>query len=329
MMNRQVTAIALVLLVAPAAYTSAGDSPVAEVAQLRMYSSFWLNLHHFLYASAWAKRPGEPRTPRLAMPLPLGADVSMTPAEKAAWDHAVDVYEREFASRNLLQDFGMLGIKSGLVDRDDNLTGAPYDDELRSLLLSAAPVYRKYWWPGHDAANRAWIAQAARRTATQATPIISKLTALYGVAWFSTPARVDVVRVGISQGAYTSLNPTHIVVASGDASYDSWASTEMLFHESSHALIQKVQAAVNAALTASKKRADNLWHVVLFYVAGEVTRQQLAKAGVEYKPYLYATGLFDRAWPQFRAPVESHVQAYIDGRKTLDQMAADLAAAVP
>ena len=45
--------------------------------------------------------------------------------------------------------------------------------------------------------------------------------------------------------------------------------------------------------------------------------------------YLYTTGLFDRAWPQFRAPIERYVQAYVDGRMTLDDMAANLAAAVP
>jgi hypothetical protein len=136
-------------------------------------------------------------------------------------------------------------------------------------------------------------------------------------------------KTGKSQGAYTSLNPTHIVVASADGSYAEWSSTEMLFHESSHALIQKIQAALNAAMRAAGKRPADLWHVVLFYIAGEVTRQQLAAAGVEYKPYLYAGGLFDRAWPQFRAPVERHVRAYIDGRETLEQMATNLATAVP
>jgi hypothetical protein len=39
--------------------------------------------------------------------------------------------------------------------------------------------------------------------------------------------------------------------------------------------------------------------------------------------------LFDRAWPQFRTPVETHVQALIDGKIALEQMAANLAAAVP
>jgi hypothetical protein len=69
--------------------------------------------------------------------------------------------------------------------------------------------------------------------------------------------------------------------------------------------------------------------VMLFYIAGEVIRQQLAKAGIDCKPYLYATGLFDRTWPQFRAPVETHVQAFIDGKIALEQMATNLAAAVP
>ena len=214
----------LVVLVLHAGRAWAADTPVAEVSQLRMYSSFWQNLHHFLYASAWAKRPVVPETRRLAMPIPPGSNVSMTPAEQATWDNAVALYEREFASRNLLFDRGMLMISNGLADRDDNLTGAPYDDELRTLLLSTAPIYRKHWWAAHDAANRAWIAATARRTTTQAAPIVSRLTALYDVAWFTSPVRVDVVRVGQSQGAYTSVNPTHIVVASGDGSYEQWAS---------------------------------------------------------------------------------------------------------
>jgi hypothetical protein len=326
-MIRRLFACALVAFFVPVVQASAADTPVAEVSQLRLYSSLWQNLHHFLYVSASAARKGPGRP--LAMPLPPGSDVSMSPTDKATWDQAVAVYEREFASRDLLFDNAMTGIKLGLVDRDDQLTGAPFDDELKTLLRTAAPIYRKYWWPAHDAANRAWIEDAVRRTTKYAPAIIPRLTALYGVPWFSGPVRVDVVRVSKSQGAYTSLNPTHIVVASADRSYEQWSSVEMLFHESSHGLIQKVSAAVNGAVAASNKRANDLWHVVLFYTAGEVTRQELAKDGVTYAPYLYATGLFDRAWPGFRAPVEQHVQAYIDGKTTLDQMAASLAAAIP
>ena|SRR5436190_9637541 len=88
------------------------------------------------------------------------------------------------------------------------------------------------------------------------------------------------------QGAYTSTNPTHIVLASADISYGGFGSTEMLFHESSHALIMKVVTAVNAALARSNK-------------------------------------------PRFRLPIEQHVQPYLDGKITLEQMAENLAEAIP
>ena len=68
---------------------------------------------------------------------------------------------------------------------------------------------------------------------------------------------------------------------------------------------------------------------MLFYIAGELTRQQLAKNGIEYRPYLYATGLFDKAWPALREPVERIVRPFVDGQVTLDRMAAELVQALP
>ena len=103
----------------------------------------------------------------------------------------------------------------------------------------------------------------------------------------------------------------------------------MLFHEASHALINNVRLAVTSAATAANKQPRDLWHVVLFYIAGEVTRQQLAKNGIAYRPYLYANGLFDTAWPAFRGPVEQHVRPFVDGQVTRDRMAAGLAQALP
>lgn len=325
-MKRVVALLALTLC----SGTAAAETPIAAVSQLRLYSSFWQNLHHFLYVSAWATRPIVPRGPRLAMPLPTEPVVSLTPEEKTTWDAAVSYYDRNVASRDLLFDDDLTRVKLALADADNTLGSVRIDETLRSTLLTAAPIYRKYWWGAHDAANRSWIERVSRQTATVAEPIIARLTALYGVPWFTTPVRVDVVRAGKSQGAYTSNNPRpHIVVASGDSSYDGWSGTEMLFHESSHALFQNVRLAVDSAAKAANKQPRDLWHVVLFYITGEVTRQQLAKNGIEYQPYLYATGLFDRAWPVFREPVERHVRPFVERQVTLDRMAAELAQALP
>src|SRR5438046_8664376 len=109
-MKRAIALLALTLC----SGTAAAETPVAEVSQLQLYSSFWQNLHHFLYVSAWATRPVVPGQPRLAMPLPPGSDVSMAPDEKATWDHAVTVYERDFACRDLLFGHGMTMTMLGL-----------------------------------------------------------------------------------------------------------------------------------------------------------------------------------------------------------------------
>ena len=322
-------AVALVALMLSSGIAAA-ETPVAEVSQLRIYSAFWQNLHHFLYVSAWATRPVVPRAPRLAMPLPQEPVVSLTAEEKATWNAAVTYYDRNVASKDLLFDDGLTRIKVALADADDRLTNVQIDEALRSTLLEAAPIYRQYWWRDHDAANRSWIALVSRQTPTVAAPIIERLTALYGVPWFTTPVRVDVVRAGKSLGAYTSINPRpHIVFASGDSSYEGWAGTEMLFHEASHALFSKVRMAIDDAAKVANKQPRDLWHVVLFYIAGELTRQQLAKNGIEYRPYLYANRLFDNAWPAFREPIERHVRPFVDGQVTMDRMATELAQALP
>ena len=324
--KRAVALLALMLSSGPAA----ADTPVAEVSQLRIYSAFWQNLHHFLYVSAWATRPVVPRAPRLAMPPPQEPVVSLTAEEKAAWDASVAYYDRNIASKNLNFDHELTRIKVALADADEALENTPIEEALRSALIEAAPIYRKYWWRDHDAANRSWIALVSRQTSTVAAPIIERLTARYGVQWFRTPVRVDVVRAGHSLGAYTSINPRpHVVVASADSSYAGWAGTEMLFHEASHALFDNIRQAIESAAKAANKQPRDLWHVVLFYIAGELTRQQLAKNGIEYRPYLYATGLFDKAWPALREPVERIVRPFVDGQVTLDRMAAELVQALP
>lgn len=302
--------------------------PVVEVEGLRLFSDFWLNLHHFLYASAWARRADTPPQRRLATPLPDDG-VVLTDGEQVTWDAAVAYYDRELASKDLLLDDGLTAINNELAGAG-TLAGLSLAADHRHALETAAPIYRQYWWADHDVANRAWITDVARRTTPVAPQIIERLTGLYGVKWFDAPVRVDVVRVGKSQGAYTAVNPrVHIIVASADASYAGWAGTEMLFHESSHGLIFAVRAAVDRAMTAAGKNPRDLWHVVLFFIAGEVMRQTLAARDVEYQPYLYATGLFARAWPMWREPIERTVRRFVDRQTNLAEMVTALATAVP
>src|SRR4026209_145977 len=66
----------------------------------RLYSAFWPNLHHVLWAEAWARRPSSEEKAAGSFPEPLAAN--LTAAERRAWDAAVSYYDDEIADRDLL-----------------------------------------------------------------------------------------------------------------------------------------------------------------------------------------------------------------------------------
>ena len=322
----------LVLLCAAASWmvfpsASCAAERVHETSGFVFYSAFWPNLHHTLYAVAWARRPHTDRRV-LAGPLPEPLEGVLTADEHAAWDSAVAYYDKELADRDLLFDDEMSGIKVLLAAAQKTLPKTGLPPGLREVLLKAAPVYRRYWWPMHDRANRAWIKDVAPRVAELAPDITPRLTRLMQTPWFAHPVRVDVVRVGKSQGAYTSLYPVHITVSSGNPTQQQWSGVEILFHEASHGLIAPIQERLDAAGKAAGKQTRDLWHVVLFWTAGELVREALAQRQINYDQYLYATGLFQRAWPQFQKPVETEWAPYVAGKISLDEAVKRLVAAI-
>jgi len=306
------TALCFLLLGLPAA-----AQPITEVHQLRFHSDLLMNLHHTLYAAAWARRPqgGTPRALAGALPAPLKED-GLSAEERTAWPAAIDYYDRRLASKDLLFDDGMYAIKMAIADSD--LSRPVIGSELRAMLEAATPVYRRHFWPEHDRANRAWIAATAASLETIAARAIARLEQVYDTRWFTAPVRVDVVRVGSRQGAYTTLDPTHIVISSGDPEHKGWASVEIVFHEASHVLVSKIAAALNGALADGRREHGQLWHVVQFYLTGAVVQEVLRSRGVDYTPYMYATGLFDRAWGRYRRLVEETWKPYLDGKVTAD-----------
>lgn len=292
-----------------------------------VYSAFWPNLHHLLWAEAWARRPslGAP-SPAGPMPEPLTAP--LTPAEKSAWDAAVKYYDDELADLHPLFELGP--IRKIMIAAGSDLPATGLAADHRRTLTAAAAVYRKHWWPAHDKANRTWIVDPMAKLATIAPGVPDRLARLYGTTWFKDRVRIDVVRVGAREGAYTSIDPApaHITISSSAPNNTGWMATEVILHEASHALAMPIMQAFEAESKAQGKNTRDLWHVALFYLTGEVMRQALNARNIAYEPYLYKTGLFDKAWPQFKAPIETHWRRYIDGRVTRDEAIKEIVAAV-
>ena len=334
--NHLVASLAGAVLACLAFALAAQDSTesVSVVPPFEGYSAFWPNLHHVLYSEAWRRRDSV-RSRAAFLPEPLAGD--LTGEERAAWDAAVAYYDRELADLDLL--FEMNEIRRTLAVAGEALTEGELTPELGEALTRAAPVYRKYWWAGHDRANRDWISDAMARVESLSPAVPERLTRLYESPWFDRPVRVDVVRVASRQGAYSALDPqsdpgsrtsarAHVTVSSSEPNNQGWRAAEVVFHEASHALIFPVRGAIRDEERAQQKDVRDLWHVALFYLTGEVVRQSLAAREIEYEPYMYHTNLFMGGWAGFKLPLETHWRAYIDGDMSLDEAVRGLVADV-
>jgi hypothetical protein len=280
----------------------AHDAPVITLANLAFHSAFWVNLHHVLFAAAWAKRPDTGER-RLVGPLPAPLSAILSEQERADWSAAVAYYERELADRDLRAGRGMTELKRALAAED--LSGDTVGPELRAVLERAAPVYRRHFWPAHDRANREWIRATSDLLRSVEREIVASHERLYGRPWFDSPVRVDIVWAG---RAYTTLAPTtHTTVSPSEGSgLSGWTGVEMVLHEVSHELIQPTERLLADALGDRRKEFGDFWHAVQFYLTGTALQHLLRGRSVEYTPYLYSTGLFDRAWSRYRRTIEEH-----------------------
>jgi hypothetical protein len=275
-------------------------------------SNFWVNLHHFV------------RVVARGMP----AEGALTAEERAVWDKAVATYRQRYVNRDLLFDDSMVAIKETLRQVPDDalppeIAGEP---DLRETLISIAPIYRKYWWPQHDAANRAWIAAAEPLVARYGSALAPRVAAAYGERWPSKPHPVDLAVSAGPNGAYTSY-PPHSTISSSERGNQGLKSLELLFHEASHQWGRRLHDKIETSAEAHHKEVPRqLWHAVLFYNAGELTRRTLAQNGIAYDEYgaaMYA----DMCGPACRERVAAAWDRHLSGELSMDEALEQLVAA--
>jgi len=208
---------------------------------------------------------------------------------------------------------------------------------VKAQLLKVAAIYRKHWWSKHDALNRKWIQELQPLIAKYGDGISTALTKIYEVPWPVTPVRVDVVAYGNWAGAYSTDGPTRPTICSTAPTNQGTAALEVLFHETSHGMMDKVMAALKDAEEAVNARRSHpvnfrrdLWHEVLFYTSGELVTERFPG----YVPYADENGLWKRVWTgPDRALIEQDWKPHMNGavglEPSLKKLVEDLAASAP
>jgi len=303
------------------------------------HSGIWINLHHFLYWQALLSEPQKGPHPLALYKSDGDALEQLSPAERASWDAAVSYYAKSLVKRDLLFDEGMEAMKNNLEDAEESpdLTNVQVPLELKTVLLRAAPIYKKHWWPQHDAANREWITQLRPLVQQYGSTLATEMVRIYGQPWPQYPVRVDAVVYANWAGAYTTLYPTRPTISTADPANQGAAALEIAFHETSHGMMDKVMDAIhgaeanlNAHRTTGAFHAGSIWHAVLFYTAGELVAEQIPS----YVPYAVKNGLWLRAWPSpDRSLIEQdwkpHMQGSLELQQALVRLVDDLAMASP
>jgi hypothetical protein len=349
------TLLLLGLLLLPAGQLHATqeiDSDYGPLPVFELHSGFWINLHHTLYfqarqrsalpvsaPSASAKQSYRPPGPVLQRAP--GATAALTPDEQRSWDEAVSFYAANYAGKDLQFSTELILLKNQISEFDscDELTGkrkkacdAGLPGKIGQVLESAAPVYRAHWWADHDRANRLWVTRVAPLVREQGVGLSERLADIYRTRWPKEKIRVDVSFYANAAGAYTTLDPLRVIIASGDTRNQGRAALEVLFHEASHGIAQPVEAAIIRECRQREKAIPrDLWHALIFYTTGEVIKPIVAgdsSDDADYVPYAVRQDLYKRGWEDYLNLLTKFWQPYLNNKSTFDDAIARMVSAL-
>jgi hypothetical protein len=289
------------------------------------HSGFWINLHHFLYRQALVS--GLQKGPHNVSVNRADSDEfeQLSAGERDTWNEALAYYSNSIVKRDLLFDDELIQTKDQLenAESSSDLESAKIPAELKAVLLKAAPVYRKHWWARHNKENQQWIADLEPLVKRYGGTLSAEMKRIYDEPWPQYPVRVDAAVYANWAGAYTTVEPTRPTISTTDPANQGVAALEILFHETSHGMMDKVMDAIHAAetnLNAHRSGAafhsGSAWHAVLFYTAGDLVAEKIAG----YTPYADKNGLWVRAWPPpDRSLIEQDWKPHMEGSVSLQQ----------
>ena len=294
-------------VLASALAVAAALSPSAQQRPLfSFHSNAWLNLHHFVRASARGGASPE----------------GMSDQQQQQWQSAVAFY-KPYAARDVLRDDGMVAIARALRDAEgkSSLEGIAIEAPLKATLERLMPIYRIRGWPQHDRANREWIATVAPLVDRHGAAISQSLTRVYDTTWPAEPMHVDLSVVAGPVGAFSVNN--HITISSSDQSYRGYAGLEMVFHEASHGLgmfAAIVEPLNRIAADQKVTLPPQLWHAILFYTAGEITARELKARAVDYTPYANAAFYDSMCGTGCLAKLREHWTPRLEGTRSISDV---------
>lgn len=269
------TFLALMLGFQPALAPAESETLLAATDRFEFRSDPRIGLHHFLLA--WAAADAD-AWPPYALPIAERGywRALLDEEERRAWSAATEAYAAAH-ERSLLFDEGLLALRDWAVGgKREAIPGT--DRPLADAIEAALPVYRRHWWPAHDARNRAWIESVAPTLRLIEKDVVPRLEAAYGGQWPDTPVPMDVMVYCNPVGAYSTAG--RVAISSADRGNGMPQGIELVFHEASHldSLERPLRNNLaNAFRAAEGEEPERLWHDLIFFTSGAIVNRVLGE----------------------------------------------------
>ncbi len=280
-----------------------------------------LNAHLFLYNKAMAGKFKKIPDDSLAYYSFKDKMKSIPAKELPELNSALIFYRDSLLAKDLLFDSLMRNF-SDKVGNPDFVT-TKWQTQTLAKVNVFFPYFLKLYWPAIDAENKTWIKTNKDAIIRLETSVVPELERIYQMKLPKEKVLVDLTNYATWAGAY-SYNDVfcHIVFSSAHRSNQGELAPEVVFHEASHFLVDKLEQQIKVASKGKDlKQSINLWHNMIFYTTGYVLEKQYAKENKMFFPY-YVQMKFEDKFPDFKASVEAcknYWNAYSDGKTTMEE----------
>ena len=283
-----------------------------------------LNAHLFLYNKAlvckFSKTPNDSLV-HYAFKDNIG---NFSTADQQALNKVIRFYRDSLLARDLLFD--------SLMRNFSDYLGMGYSSKnkpknyLQLLTLQTLkvfqPYFQKLYWPAIDSANKLWLDANKAQILALEDKIVPELERIYKTKLPAEKIRVDLTCYATWAGAYSYHDSfCHVIFSSVYKSNQGDLAAEVIFHETSHFLVDKLSEQI--MLTAKNKDVKkdlNLWHHIIFYTTGYLMEKEYKLKWQKFEPY-YLQQKFPDRFPDFKTTVEGcklYWDPYMEGSQDFE-----------
>jgi hypothetical protein len=234
--------------------------------------------------------------------------------EQTRWNAAVRFVADVELPNEVGIDSSMKTISNPLAAAAPNgdLEDVALEPRLAAVLREAMPIYRRAWWPAHDARNRQWISSMEAQLGGRERCLAERAQELFRASWPATDIRVDATVYASWFGAYSTHRPTHITVSANARGTQDSEGLEVLIHETAHGMLGPLDLALAAEGVRQRKTIPReLSHLVLFYTAGALVKELVP----DHRPFAETFGIWrqNETAQAYRRILDQQWRPYISG----------------